>query len=557
MKHGALVLALIAAAALASVLLFRHLSYPLLWHDEAETAMFARRVLEYGYPKVHAGKNVVFSIFPQRGVGLHEGLDAYTGSPWAQYYVGALGVAAADRRNDLYEKTLLVRLPFALAGAAGVALLALAVLPSLGQGAARRLLFAIAYLLVFGYSISLILHLREARYYPLVVLWVGCFLWLFVARQLRNTLDAWVYVPLQAIVLLALLNTFHVAFAAVCAAQGLYLVAAARADPRPPRDRARTLLRDALPLLLAGAGALPLLAFFDFFEQTVDWVQRLSELTTVPRNLATVVMTLLRYDFLAPALVLHAIAVALLRRAPSGVLPSELRQRIAIARFLSMLLLCYALVVAQVPFLFERYFVVLSPLVTLLLLLDAFTVYDLLRQPGLSRRARRAALAGTALAGVCLAVGAWLRIPEFGGRLLEIRQPYRGPLDFVIPYLAEKYPDIGDRVIATNYEGPAFMFYLDSQVTIGFYGAALERDLAIQPDVIVPRSWPERSRLLRRLAERVPYEVTRFPVANLPWNNLPSLSPFRTYAVAHRFVTERPRTPGEALVVLERIPAPR
>ena len=41
---------ILAGAVFFGVLLGKHLSYPLFWADEAETAMFARRVLEHGYP---------------------------------------------------------------------------------------------------------------------------------------------------------------------------------------------------------------------------------------------------------------------------------------------------------------------------------------------------------------------------------------------------------------------------------------------------------------------------------------------------------------------------
>ncbi len=40
--------------------LFKNIAHPLLWNDESETAMFARRILEYGYPKVHDGKNILY-----------------------------------------------------------------------------------------------------------------------------------------------------------------------------------------------------------------------------------------------------------------------------------------------------------------------------------------------------------------------------------------------------------------------------------------------------------------------------------------------------------------
>ena len=53
-------LAIFILVVLFSLSLFKNISYPLLWNDEAEGAMTGRRVLEYGYPKVHDGKNTVF-----------------------------------------------------------------------------------------------------------------------------------------------------------------------------------------------------------------------------------------------------------------------------------------------------------------------------------------------------------------------------------------------------------------------------------------------------------------------------------------------------------------
>ena len=99
-------------------MLFRHLSYPLVWHDESDTVMFGQRVLEYGYPKVHGERNVVYGLRQDQAIGVHPSLDAYLGSPWAQYYYAAIGVALAAGSDDLYEKTARLRLPFAVAGAA-------------------------------------------------------------------------------------------------------------------------------------------------------------------------------------------------------------------------------------------------------------------------------------------------------------------------------------------------------------------------------------------------------------------------------------------------------
>ena len=49
----------IVIAVLVAGAVLRHLGHPLLWNDEAETAMYGQRILTFGYPKVDDGRNVV------------------------------------------------------------------------------------------------------------------------------------------------------------------------------------------------------------------------------------------------------------------------------------------------------------------------------------------------------------------------------------------------------------------------------------------------------------------------------------------------------------------
>ena len=94
-RAGLRALALVAVgAALVAGLLFARLDAPLFWADEGETAMFAQRVLEYGYPKVHGERNVVYQFGPNIALGVKEGSDAYIGTTWGQFYFAALFVSS-------------------------------------------------------------------------------------------------------------------------------------------------------------------------------------------------------------------------------------------------------------------------------------------------------------------------------------------------------------------------------------------------------------------------------------------------------------------------------
>src|SRR5262249_3440816 len=229
-------------------------------------------------------------------------------------------------------------------------------------------------------------------------------------------------------------------------------------------------------------------------------------------NAGFLAWTLLRHDWLLPALLLR-LAVEVLARRGTGRGDAAFGARLAAARFLSLAILVYALLMTGIPFLFERYFVALGPLLGATAILDLSSVLDAVREA--SAAPRRIARAALALAATAFAGGFLLHAPELAGRFAEIRRPYRGPLDYVIPYLAERYPDPPSLVVATNYEEPAFMFYLGSHVIVGFYAPDLEHDLKEIPDVIVPRPWPDHMDELRWLSTRARYAAHSFPVGNL------------------------------------------
>jgi hypothetical protein len=223
----------LSLAVFATALLGR-LSYPLLWQDEGETAVFARRVLEYGYPKVHGTRNVVYEFGFDVARGIDEHFDAYIGTTWGHFYFAAPAVALADRTGDLRTKTALMRLPFALAGAAGVGVALAGILPALrSQGA--RLSAASAHLLLATLCVALVLHLREVRYYSLVTLLSSSLFavhaWHFAYRRIG--FRAWSLST--ALLLFLLYQTFYVGFFVFLGALALDRLAASREHSRSRR----------------------------------------------------------------------------------------------------------------------------------------------------------------------------------------------------------------------------------------------------------------------------------------------------------------------------------
>ena len=238
---------------------------------------------------------------------------------------------------------------------------------------------------------------------------------------------------------------------------------------------------------------------------------------------------LLRFEFFAPV-ALGAVALALARRGLAPPDASRLRRAIAACDLVLALAVIWTLLIARTPLFFSRYLVALSPLLCAACVLQVGCLVAL----------RRTSAARTATAGLAAVALAWLacaavRGPELRGRFAELREPYRGPLDHVIPYLAERYPEPADLVIATNYEDFSYMFYLRATAVLGYYAPERERDLAFVPDVIIPRPWPVNLRALEYLASQQPYVAREFPVANVRANNLPELSPRNQSGLVHRF----------------------
>ncbi|MEE9607451.1 MAG: hypothetical protein V3U03_06885, partial [Myxococcota bacterium] len=222
--------------------------------------------------------------------------------------------------------------------------------------------------------------------------------------------------------------------------------------------------------------------------------------------------------------------------------------------FLALFASGYAAVACASPLVYERYFVVLSPLVTAIFLLDAFALTRIAAARAPLSRWRRPRLAvAWALVAIALASLA-PRASDLRGRLAEIARPYRGPLDYAIEQIVAEYARPEDLVIATNYGAHAYMYYLGSHVIVGLSLNNIRHDRELVPDVVIPRRrWPRGLGELKRFLDRAEYRKETLPVRDIHFNNIPALSRSRTTPDRHRFRTPASAGPDDGLEVYLRV----
>ncbi len=538
-----------------AVLQFKHLAYPLIWQDEGETAMLGRRVLEYGYPKVHDGRNVVYGMGVPLSVAVKEESDAYIGSLWGQYYFAAVAVWLAQETADPHSKTALLRLPFALVGSLGVVACFLAVAPAFSARRNARLFAAVGFTLLHALSISLILHLREVRYYALVMALLGAIVFLHLRRFEFDRPRLPAQPVLQALLLLLLFNVFYPACVAIVLWLVLEGLLRVRRANGVTRESMRLLVPILMPVLGVAALALPIAVYFEISSLSGIFSARYAfgpELYL--GNLRAVLHYLLRYELLGLVLLVKLTLFALSRSGSAW--PSAIAEPRRISALLGRLCLVYILVGAGNPIFFERYFVPLSPLLSLILLLDCACLIESLRARVPFPRRRRVMLMAATLMLVAVAGTGWLKRAELVGRWIEVSRPYRGPLDYVVVYLKERYEDPSQLRIATNYEAEAYMFYLDSEVVGRFHAEsrqASQSEAAMPVDVVIPRkAQPKKLARLRPYLAQGKFVRRDFSIADLPYNNIPELFSGRVLSTTHFFREQSAPDAERALFIYER-----
>lgn len=493
MSRPAALLGLVAV--LGAVLCLAGLDKPLLWDDEAETALLAQRVLRFGVPMAWDGRDLV----SQECAVDFDANYLWRQTPWAQFYIAAVSFEL------LGANTLTARLPFALLG-----VLTIVSLYPLGKALFGDRALALGGSALLALSVPFLLHVRQVRYYALATLAIVWVLYFFFAL-LRDRRGAVLGLALAMTVLFH--SNYLVLFATAVGLAFAFLAF--------PFD-ARAALR------LGGAGLatlalnLPWLAVFDV-RRKAGFALAAASLELYASNLWGYLLRLELYAFsvvLLAALVAAAFAFASDRL--WGVWPAP---RVCLA--LALFALGHVLALSAAPFAYFRYVITLLPVLALLQAAVLRAVWS---------SSRMLAVVGVALLVFLdrgdLVDGTLGSAPV--KYAYEVTHPMSGPIAAIVGYLRD-HARPGDRVFITYGDLPLRFYAPDLEVR-GGQGCQDLAGLPL-PDWIVPRFFfrfrtnaggaaalADAERTIRYLRTEIPlrrYREIRLPTVDTIWENIP------------------------------------
>ncbi len=467
--------------------LFKNISTPLLWQDEAETAMFAKRILKFGYPKIHDEKNALYGFF-NKDLAAKESTDAYIPSGWGQYYFASPGVFCAEKVRDLYLKTALVRIPFAAAGFLGLMIFTFLCSPVFKKQ--NLPLFLLVYGLLEIMSVPLTLHLREARHYPLTLLLTASILFLYFRFRFFKSLAYPQYLWGMLLLFFLLFNTFYPAFLVLFIFLILYeclivFKSESTDSKKPPSDSpASGKWKFFLPFALTFFIVLPLGWYFEIFKIGAGFSKpHPVNFTTFFYHLHSILKFFIKQDLLGWILLLKGVSLCarLSKKTDNGLTPSL---PVTLSDFLMLLFVFSVTALAGMPVIFERYYIWLQPVVSLIFLLELKVCRDLF--PKSDSRINLKTLS-VFFGVISVLISLYERRDSIQNHFQELQVPYKGPLDYLIPYIQKNYKNPDQVVIATNFEEHSYLYYLNCKVIVGFFGHELETDEQIKPDIVIYR----------------------------------------------------------------------
>jgi hypothetical protein len=535
----ALVSLSVVLLALFSFSVFKHISYPLMWQDEASTAVGAGRIIEYGYPKVHGEKNV----FNDTDVEPNEH-DALVGAAnWGHFYFGVIGYKLAEQADDLYVKTGLLRTPFAVLGMLGLALWVFFMLRFCPDKFSKHLFVAL-FILFSLLSVSLTMLLREVRYYSIIIFCSALVMGLYATYRFYKPFNKIVFVSLEVLALFIIFVSASPVYIISLATLGLSELIIA--VPIYRKSGFTKAFKHVLPLIMLAAASLlsiwPMIIEYNYFEvlKANDNAAIIVTFDIYKEHLSTIFGYFKNYSFLWLAIAMKIIVLCNAKKIRT--------QRTAIYKtslFLTLFFIVTALLVARMPqWMYTRYFVCLLPAMSIIMIFDAFMLwhcYSIRKQKAVNYK-----VVVPGILFVILFFSSFINIlPQLKGHLYEMTHQYKGPLDYTIPYIKKNFPRADTLILAANYEEHAYMYYLDSKVIVGYVGNNIEEDARLTPDIIAYRKpWRNFPNVFNSYFQRTPYAPVMFPVADGLVNNIAELN--LVPALNHKFKTVHTEDPQQA-----------
>lgn len=511
--------------------LFKNIQYPLLWNDEAATVMYSKSILKYGYPKVFFEENYITQM-PKFVLNFLE--DTKSGAAkdngWLASYVSTPFVAIGETTNNIYLKTALARMPSVILGIIGILLFGYITTLFVNKKTYKISAF-ILFMLVVIYNIPLALHLREARYYSLLLALLGSFWLILIKTIIFPNLRYRYYVFSITIVSLAVLLTYPPAFVPCLVI--LYFTSFIQKNHlRLPT------IKSLFPPVLTTLLSIPIFRFFDIFNIASLTSQYFHvTLAKMVSNIFQILFYLYNDELLISGIVI-AITLSIINYQRKTKL--KLSGYFLFAFLVAIFCISYIAVLSRLPFLFTRYYIYLGPLIMIV------SIVGLLSTANIFGRKTLFILFSIIFLYNFTIHNGYEKVRRFTGYIYEMTHRYEGPIDVIVPYVLSNFNHPEKLVIATNYEEFSYMYYLKSRVTIGYVGINLAEDLKIQPDIVIFRpGWGTNPKIFNDFLKKDKYYKITFPIQNYPLNNIPEFH----FQYPHQFKTLYAQKEDEKLAI--------